>query len=267
MEELTYKCMGVVNYPVINRTENLVLECDIRFAVSVQAGIADAAEYQKAAAGRDPGQYLKENMPRLLKEAMRTVWRDAIPMNAFSGALMPMQEAICGIIGAELSVFGLELRSFSILSLGINGEQEKALRAHDARTTPEKMEEILKNMQVDVQYRPEMVGVGPGLMTPLAGMPRQGPAAPSSRKLEPWNCSSCGMKNLTSPFCPQCGSPNSASRPWQCRKCGMKNLTGKFCPECGASRRDAETWSCVQCGAEDLTGKFCPKCGSPRPER
>lgn len=63
-------------------------------------------------------------------------------------------------------------------------------------------------------------------------------------------------------------SPVVTGKPvWNC-SCGAKNLTGKFCPECGAKKPEPvslSTWDC-SCGAKNLTGKFCPECGSRKPE-
>lgn len=49
---------------------------------------------------------------------------------------------------------------------------------------------------------------------------------------------------------------------WDC-SCGQRELTGKFCPECGAKRPQPEVWNCT-CGQKGLTGKFCPECGQKR---
>ena len=50
-----------------------------------------------------------------------------------------------------------------------------------------------------------------------------------------WNCT-CGSKNITSKFCPECGTAKPAPVVgWDCA-CGCKNITSKFCPECGAKR-------------------------------
>ena len=48
---------------------------------------------------------------------------------------------------------------------------------------------------------------------------------------------------------------------WDC-SCGEKNISSKFCPECG-SPRPAETWNCL-CGEKNIKSKFCPNCGNKR---
>ncbi len=78
-----------------------------------------------------------------------------------------------------------------------------------------------------------------------------------------WNCT-CGKTNITSKFCPECGSPKPVeAEAWDC-VCGMKGITSKFCPECGAKRPEKETWDCTSCGAKAIGGKFCPECGTKR---
>ncbi len=78
-----------------------------------------------------------------------------------------------------------------------------------------------------------------------------------------WNCT-CGKANITSKFCPECGSPKPAEAgAWDCA-CGKTGITSKFCPECGAKRPEKETWDCTSCGAKDIGGKFCPECGTKR---
>lgn len=230
MDELTYKCDGRVVFPVQNHSENFIQDCDIRFMVSVKAGIADEAAYQKALEEREPGQYLKEHMPRFMKEAMAATWGNAMPARELNVSLTPMQEPIRKRIETELEGFGLQFRAFLILSLSVKSEDLEALRAHETPPSPERMEEIRKNMLVDEPYRPEKLPV-----EPLFRM-SEVPAAPAPRKVESWDCIDCGRKNITSRFCPECGAPCRAPESWTCAHCGTKDLTGKFCPECGMPR-------------------------------
>ena len=116
----------------------------------------------------------------------------------------------------------------------------------------------------------DMVGLGVGLaalgavtdkVTPamknLTDMSAQAdvPAAQAAPKAESWNCS-CGAKDITSKFCPECGSAKPEA--WDCA-CGMKGITSKFCPECGSAKPVA--WDCPHCGKKGNTSKFCPECG------
>ena len=82
-----------------------------------------------------------------------------------------------------------------------------------------------------------------------------------------WDCS-CGQKNITSNFCPNCGSKKPEPKPadsWDC-SCGTTGITSKFCPNCGSQRPVVpKGWKCPNCGKNDITTKFCPKCGTPRP--
>ena len=80
-----------------------------------------------------------------------------------------------------------------------------------------------------------------------------------------WSCS-CGTNNITSKFCPECGSKKpEAPAGWDCPSCGNKGITSKFCPECGAKKPEApEKWTCPECGKTDITSKFCPECGTKK---
>lgn len=50
-----------------------------------------------------------------------------------------------------------------------------------------------------------------------------------------WTCT-CGQSNITSKFCPECGTPKPVPvAGWDCT-CGCKGITSKFCPECGNKR-------------------------------
>lgn len=79
-----------------------------------------------------------------------------------------------------------------------------------------------------------------------------------------WNCANCGAKNITSNFCPDCGT-KKPERPdtWDC-ECGTKGITSNFCPNCGKKHPEKpDTWDCV-CGAKGITSRFCPDCGKKR---
>ena len=88
-----------------------------------------------------------------------------------------------------------------------------------------------------------------------------------------WICPSCGTKDITSKFCPECGAAKPipvAADSWTCPGCGMKGISSKFCPECGTKKPDADQnvapdlWTCPSCGTKDINGKFCPECGRKR---
>lgn len=111
-----------------------------------------------------------------------------------------------------------------------------------------------------------VIGMTKEAVAPMFGQQEQpapvvpDPVAPAA---ESWDCT-CGQREITSKFCPDCGSPKPVpTETWDC-VCGAKRLTGKFCPECGAKQPEKPTaWDCA-CGAKGLTGKFCPECGAKR---
>lgn len=85
-----------------------------------------------------------------------------------------------------------------------------------------------------------------------------------TKKPEPqsgWDCA-CGQKGITSNFCPNCGAKKPEEpKGWDCT-CGQTNVTTNFCPNCGA-KKPAETWDCA-CGQTDIKTNFCPNCGNKR---
>jgi len=89
---------------------------------------------------------------------------------------------------------------------------------------------------------------------PQCGKPKPAPA-------ETWNCE-CGAKGIESKFCPECGKPKPVVDTWDC-ECGVKGIKSKFCPECGKPRPVADTWDC-ECGVKGIKSKFCPECGKPK---
>lgn len=52
---------------------------------------------------------------------------------------------------------------------------------------------------------------------------------------------------------------------WECPTCHTKNVTSKFCPECGTKKPDDE-WTCPECKLEHIKTKFCSNCGHKRGE-
>lgn len=79
-----------------------------------------------------------------------------------------------------------------------------------------------------------------------------------------WDCPACGMKNIQSKFCPECGAKKPEPKQgWDCPNCGTQNIQSKFCPECGC-KQPSLAWDCPECGATGITSKFCPECGHKR---
>lgn len=87
------------------------------------------------------------------------------------------------------------------------------------------------------------LGVSLGAVKTMAGMVGEiiSPVAAEVSKLNTsvpaessgWNCS-CGKKNITSKFCPDCGSKQpEVPTAWDCPNCGKKGITSNFCPDCG----------------------------------
>ena len=103
-----------------------------------------------------------------------------------------------------------------------------------------------------------VVNMTKDVLTPMANM---GQEIVNQPKATGWNCS-CGMTNIQTNFCPECGNKKPApANSWDCG-CGQKGVTTNFCPNCGAKRPNP-TWNC-NCGQTDISTNFCPNCGAKR---
>ena len=80
-----------------------------------------------------------------------------------------------------------------------------------------------------------------------------------------WNCPNCDCKNITSRFCPDCGTKKpepETSGGWDCPNCGCRNINSRFCPDCGTKKPEQNAgWDCPDCGEKSIMSKFCPNCG------
>lgn len=105
-----------------------------------------------------------------------------------------------------------------------------------------------------------IMGLTKDAMAPMA-IPTAAPAAPATG----WACS-CGQQNITSNFCPNCGSKKPEPKAgWTCT-CGQQNITSNFCPNCGSKKPEEPAgWNC-SCGQQNITSNFCPNCGTKKPE-
>ena len=106
---------------------------------------------------------------------------------------------------------------------------------------------------------PMFGGQQPIAPTPVA------PVAPVTPAAAGWNCT-CGQSNITSNFCPNCGSKKPAPQVgWDCA-CGQKRITSNFCPNCGNKKPEVpQGWNCV-CGQTNIMSNFCPNCGNKKGE-
>ncbi len=81
-----------------------------------------------------------------------------------------------------------------------------------------------------------------------------------------WNCV-CGQTNITSTFCPSCGSRKPEINNWECPKCHTSNINSLFCPNCGTKKPEEKNgWTCSSCGKTNIKSGFCPDCGMKKTE-
>lgn len=100
------------------------------------------------------------------------------------------------------------------------------------------------------------------LFTQQQGTLSESPAQ-SNASSDLWNCS-CGEKDISSNFCPNCGAKRpSPVNAWDCT-CGQTGIASNFCPNCGAKKPSANTWDCT-CGQTGIISNFCPNCGAKKP--
>ena len=105
-----------------------------------------------------------------------------------------------------------------------------------------------------------------GMMNTGAAMGQTMGAAVSAPSDGGWDCPTCGAKNITTKFCPECGAKKPEPKQgWDCPECGTKNIQSKFCPECGVKKpEEPKGWDCPECGTKNILSKFCPGCGHKR---
>lgn len=103
-------------------------------------------------------------------------------------------------------------------------------------------------------------------VTPLITSNTVLPNTASQSNVVGWDCT-CGTKNITTMFCPHCGSKKpEAQVGWDCI-CGAKNNNSEFCPHCGKKKVVEDvSWICPNCGKIEIEANFCPKCGRKREE-
>lgn len=109
------------------------------------------------------------------------------------------------------------------------------------------------------------LGIGLGTVSTVANITKDTinsqPTNPNIPMPNAWDCK-CGQKNITTNFCPNCGTKKPSANTWDC-ECGQKNITTNFCPNCGTKRPSSDTWDC-KCGQKNITTNFCPNCGGAK---
>ena len=115
---------------------------------------------------------------------------------------------------------------------------------------------------------PQIGNMMSGLNTNLQQTAVDAQSTPVASKVNGWTCPTCGTKDITSKFCPECGARKPEEpKGWTCPACGAKDITGKFCPDCGAKKPDEpKGWICPECGTKNIMSKFCPECGYKKGE-
>ena len=126
----------------------------------------------------------------------------------------------------------------------------------------------LAGLGVSLGAMSSVIGMTKDALSPMTQDAAQMGAAVGAAVTGGWDCPACGHKNITTNFCPDCGSKKPEPKPgWDCAQCGTKNIQSRFCPNCGAKKpEESSGWSCPECGTKDILSKFCPNCGARKPE-
>ena len=126
----------------------------------------------------------------------------------------------------------------------------------------------LAGLGVSLGAMSSVIGMTKDALSPMTQDAAQMGAAVGAAVTGGWDCPACGHKNITTNFCPDCGSKKPEPKTgWDCAQCGTKNIQSRFCPNCGAKKpEESSGWSCPECGTKDILSKFCPNCGAKKPE-
>lgn len=126
----------------------------------------------------------------------------------------------------------------------------------------------LAGLGVSLGAMSSVIGMTKDALSPMTQDAAQMGAAVGAAVTGGWDCPACGHKNITTNFCPDCGSKKPEPKTgWDCAQCGTKNIQSRFCPNCGAKKpEESSGWSCPECGTKDILSKFCPNCGARKPE-
>ena len=126
----------------------------------------------------------------------------------------------------------------------------------------------LAGLGVSLGAMSSVIGMTKDALSPMTQDAAQMGAAVGAAVTGGWDCPACGHKNITTNFCPDCGSKKPEPKTgWDCAQCGTKNIQSRFCPNCGAKKPEGSNgWICPECGTKDILSKFCPNCGARKPE-
>ena len=125
----------------------------------------------------------------------------------------------------------------------------------------------LAGLGVSLGAMGSVIGMTKDALSPIAQDASQMGQAVGAAISSGWDCPACGVKGITTRFCPDCGAKKpEPPAGWDCPECGTKGITSKFCPNCGAKKPEPPAgWDCPACGAKGITSKFCPECGAKKP--
>lgn len=126
----------------------------------------------------------------------------------------------------------------------------------------------LAGLGVSLGAMSSVIGMTKDALSPMTQDAAQMGAAVGAAVTGGWDCPACGHKNITTNFCPDCGSKKPEPKTgWDCAQCGTKNIQSRFCPNCGAKKpEESSGWICPECGAKDIMTNFCPNCGRKKDE-
>ena len=104
----------------------------------------------------------------------------------------------------------------------------------------------LAGLGVSLGAMSSVIGMTKDALSPMTQDAAQMGAAVGAAVTGGWDCPACGHKNITTNFCPDCGSKKPEPKTgWDCAQCGTKNIQSRFCPNCGAKKpEESSGWTC-----------------------
>lgn len=176
---------------------------------------------------------------------------------------------VADLLGANFKTFGVALLNFAVESINFDPKDESVQRLRTMLDDAARLEivgdaarrnqdfyradrqfDVLKTAAQTHGPTGELLGAGLGLGLGF-GMAR--PASDLAKE-------AMAPQSLSSPTCPQCGTPYNAGAKF-CAECGTKFSPGTVpCPHCTAENVPSAKF-CINCG-QPFHSTTCPKCGA-----
>lgn len=291
-----YGTPNPVPFRVVDERAGIDMDISMKCFGEYSYRVCDPILFYTNVCGNAAQDYKREQLDSMLKTELLTALQPAfarisemgIRYSSIPGHTTELADALNEVLSKKWrELRGIEIVSFGVSSIKADEEDEKTLKELQkaaAYTNPNLAAAAMVNATSNAMQT--AAGNAGGAAIGFMGMnmaqnagginaqnlyamgaqqQQQQAAAAAPQAVAGWNCS-CGQKNITGNFCPECGAKRPETSGWTC-SCGAVNQ-GKFCSACGAKKPEgAPQYKCDKCGwmPEDPTNppKFCPECGDP----